>query len=91
MLIATVLLDSILFYFVYNAHDVKTFAKASAVASFIVSAQLYFLPWILGSWFGCANTTGIFVANLLTGWTGIGHLIVLLCACLGCSNDSSNT
>jgi len=40
---------------------------------------LYFLPTIIGRY--KANATGIFIVNLLFGWTVIGWLIALIWAC----------
>ena len=44
---------------------------------------LYFLPTIIGR--HKANVMGIFIVNLLFGWTVIGWLIALIWAC---SSDS---
>ena len=40
---------------------------------------LYFLPTIIGH--GKRDAAGIFLVNLLFGWTGIGWFIALLWAC----------
>ena len=46
---------------------------------FLVAAVLYFLPTIIGH--GKRDATGIFIVNLLLGWTGIGWFVALLWAC----------
>jgi Superinfection immunity protein len=44
-----------------------------------VAVLLYFLPTIVGH--SKRDATGIFLVNLLFGWTGIGWFIALLWAC----------
>jgi hypothetical protein len=44
-----------------------------------VAALLYFLPAIIGH--NKRDSTGIFVLNLLVGWTVIGWFVALLWAC----------
>jgi hypothetical protein len=46
---------------------------------FLVAVVLYFLPTIIGH--GKRDATGIFIVNLLLGWTGIGWFVALLWAC----------
>jgi Superinfection immunity protein len=46
---------------------------------FLVAVVLYFLPTIVGH--GKRDATGIFIVNLLLGWTGIGWFVALLWAC----------
>ncbi len=45
----------------------------------LVAALLYFLPAIIGH--NKRDATGIFILNLLAGWTGIGWIVALLWAC----------
>ena len=45
----------------------------------LIAALLYFLPAIIGH--NKRDSTGIFVLNLLAGWTGIGWFAALLWAC----------
>jgi hypothetical protein len=52
------------------------FAWICAVVSF-----LYFLPWAIAATRGRPNTGGVFVVNLLVGWTLIGWIIALVMAC----------
>jgi hypothetical protein len=47
----------------------------------ILSALLYFLPTIIGRHH--ADAFGIFIVNLLFGWTVIGWFIALIWACSG--------
>ncbi len=49
------------------------------MAFFLVAVVLYFLPTIIGH--GKRDATGIFIVNLLLGWTGIGWFVALLWAC----------
>lgn len=41
----------------------------------------YFIPWAVAATRGMPNTGGVFVVNLLTGWTLIGWIIALVMAC----------
>ena len=43
------------------------------------AALLYFLPAMIGH--NKRDATGIFILNLLAGWTGIGWIVALLWAC----------
>jgi hypothetical protein len=52
------------------------FAWILAVVTF-----LYFLPWAIAATRGRPNTGGVFVVNLLVGWTLIGWIIALVMAC----------
>ena len=45
----------------------------------LVAALLYFLPAIIGH--NKRDAAGIFLLNLLAGWTGIGWIVALLWAC----------
>jgi hypothetical protein len=45
----------------------------------LVAALLYFLPAIIGH--NKRDAAGIFILNLLAGWTGIGWIVALLWAC----------
>ena len=45
----------------------------------LVAALLYFLPAIIGH--NKRDAAGIFLVNLLAGWTGIGWFVALLWAC----------
>ena len=45
----------------------------------LVACLLYFLPAIVGH--NKRDSTGIFILNLLAGWTGIGWFVALLWAC----------
>lgn len=46
----------------------------------ISSIGFYFLPTILALILNNVNTVGIFIVNLLTGWTGLGWLASLIWA-----------
>jgi hypothetical protein len=48
----------------------------------IFSLVWYFLPTIVAHMRGKDNVGGIFIINLLTGWTGIGWFVALVMACL---------
>jgi hypothetical protein len=54
---------------------------------FLVAVVLYFLPTIIGH--GKRDATGIFIVNLLLGWTGIGWFVALLWACASESRVST--
>ena len=45
----------------------------------LVAGLLYFLPAIIGH--NKRDATGIFILNLVAGWTGIGWIVALLWAC----------
>jgi Superinfection immunity protein len=45
----------------------------------LVAALLYFLPAIIGH--NKRDSTGIFILNLVAGWTVIGWFVALLWAC----------
>jgi Superinfection immunity protein len=45
----------------------------------LVAALLYFLPAIIGH--NKRDAAGIFILNLVAGWTGIGWIVALLWAC----------
>jgi Superinfection immunity protein len=45
----------------------------------LVAALLYFLPAIIAH--NKRDSTGIFILNLVAGWTGIGWIVALLWAC----------
>ena len=45
----------------------------------LVAALLYFLPAIIGH--NKRDATGIFILNLVAGWTVIGWFVALLWAC----------
>jgi len=49
------------------------------VTFLILSALMYFLPTIIGR--HKADALGIFIVNLLFGWTVIGWFIALIWAC----------
>jgi hypothetical protein len=49
------------------------------MAFLLIAALLYFLPAIIGH--NKRDATGIFILNLLAGWTGIGWIVALLWAC----------
>ena len=42
---------------------------------------LYFLPWAIAATRGRPNTGGVFLVNLLVGWTIVGWVIALVMAC----------
>jgi Superinfection immunity protein len=44
-----------------------------------IAGLLYFLPTIIGH--HKRDATGIFILNLVAGWTGIGWIVALLWAC----------
>ena len=45
----------------------------------LVATLLYFLPAIIGH--NKRDAVGIFILNLVAGWTGIGWIVALLWAC----------
>jgi hypothetical protein len=49
------------------------------MAFLFFAVLLYFLPTIIGH--GKRDSAGIFLVNLLFGWTGVGWIIALLWAC----------
>lgn len=51
-------------------------AWIAAVLSF-----LYFLPWAIAATRGRPNTGGVFVVNLLVGWTVVGWVVALVMSC----------
>jgi len=48
---------------------------------FAVMSLLYFLPWAIAASRGRPNTGGVFLVNLLVGWTLIGWIAALVMAC----------
>ncbi len=46
----------------------------------LIGVGLYFLPSLVAVARHTHNTTGIFLLNLLLGWTGIGWFIALILA-----------
>jgi hypothetical protein len=48
---------------------------------FALLSFLYFLPWAIAATRGRPNTGGVFLVNLLVGWTLIGWIIALVMAC----------
>ena len=55
---------------------------------FLLLIALYFLPVIVAHARHSASTTGIFIVNLLFGWTGIGWIACLLWAVCSTSWDT---
>lgn len=51
----------------------------------IIGVGLYFLPSLIAAARHTHNATGIFLLNLLLGWTGIGWVIALILALCSCS------
>ena len=51
-------------------------AWLAAILSF-----LYFLPWAIAATRGRPNTGGVFLVNLLVGWTVVGWVIALVMSC----------
>lgn len=47
---------------------------------FLIAVGIYFIPFII-AWFRDHNINGIFLVNLLAGWTLIGWIIALAMAC----------
>jgi hypothetical protein len=48
---------------------------------FALVSFLYFLPWAIAATRGRPNTGGVFLVNLLVGWTVIGWIAALVMAC----------
>lgn len=46
----------------------------------LVGVGIYFLPSLIAVAHQTHNTTGIFLLNLLLGWTGIGWIIAFIMA-----------
>lgn len=46
----------------------------------LIGVGIYFLPSLIAVAKHAHNTTGIFIFNLLLGWTGIGWFIALIIA-----------
>lgn len=46
-----------------------------------VGTVLYFLPWLIANNRNHQNSSGIFILNLLVGWTFIGWIAALIMAC----------
>jgi hypothetical protein len=49
---------------------------------FALVSFLYFLPWAIAATRGRPNTGGVFLVNLLIGWTVVGWIVALVMACL---------
>jgi hypothetical protein len=47
----------------------------------VIGLFLYFLPWLISSSRQHHNQSGIFILNLLIGWTFIGWIVALVMAC----------
>lgn len=54
--------------------------EAGALVLFIIITFMYFIPTVVAAKRGKANTTAIFVLNLLLGWTFIGWVVALIWA-----------
>lgn len=54
-----------------------------AIAGIAGILILYFLPVIVANIRGVENTTGVFLVNLVTGWSGLGWLAAFVWACAG--------
>jgi hypothetical protein len=53
----------------------------------LVLLALYFLPFLVALGRHNVSTGAIFVVNFLFGWTGIGWILTLVWALVGCSWD----
>lgn len=53
----------------------------------LILLALYFLPFLIALGRHHVSTGGIFVVNILFGWTGIGWILTLVWALTGCSWD----
>src|ERR1700760_475720 len=58
---------------------VRRLRRGATVLTFIAGVLLYFLPAIVGR--HKHDAVGIFVVNLLFGWTVIGWVIAMIWAC----------
>ena len=67
----------------YAALPVRRTSAVHAVIAWIfaVMSLLYFLPWAIAASRGRPNTGGVFLVNLLVGWTLIGWIAALVMAC----------
>lgn len=53
------------------------------LAIFLAGVALYFLPWLVALGRSNRNTVGIFILNLLTGWTLLGWVASFIWAFVG--------
>ena len=67
----------------YAALPVRRTSAVHAVIAWIfaVMTLFYFLPWAIAATRGRPNTGGVFLVNLLVGWTLIGWIAALVMAC----------
>jgi RsiW-degrading membrane proteinase PrsW (M82 family) len=54
-------------------------ATISIVATILTLG--YMLPWMIAALRGKSNAWGVFVVNLLLGWTVLGWIIALVMSC----------
>ncbi len=52
-----------------------------SVAAFLVA--MYFLPVLVGFFLGDRHLFVLFLANLFTGWTGLGWVLSMIAATIG--------
>ena len=67
----------------YAAPTVRRTSWALAIIAWIFAfvSLLYFLPWAIAATRGRPNIGGVFLVNLLVGWTLIGWIAALVMAC----------
>ncbi len=53
----------------------------------LILLGMYFLPFLIAMARHSVSTGGIFVVNLLFGWTGVGWILALIWALTGSSWD----
>ncbi len=56
----------------------------------IVVVGLYFLPWLAALGRGHRNATGIFVLDLLLGWTLLGWVVAMVWAVSGTDDKTAD-
>jgi hypothetical protein len=68
----------------YAALPVRRTSAVHVVIAWIFAlvSFLYFLPWAIAATRGRPNTGGVFLVNLLIGWTVVGWVVALVMACL---------
>ena len=67
----------------YAALPVRRTSAVHVVIAWIFAlmSALYFLPWAIAATRGRPNTGGVFLVNLLIGWTVVGWIVALVMAC----------
>jgi hypothetical protein len=67
----------------YAALPVRRTSAVHVIIAWIFAllSFLYFLPWAVAATRGRPNTGGVFLVNLLVGWTLIGWIAALVMAC----------